>query len=474
MYLFLQAQIATFVVLGFSTHRPFLWNVLVGVFMTVIVPHSDRKIKFPSHGFDKPAIHLSMSTREKRYDVIVIGGGASGMMAAGRAAERGRSVLLLEKNTRPGKKLDTTGGGRCNITNAEFDVHVLLKHYGAAEQFLYSPFSQFGVRSTFDFFEGHGLPLVVEARKRVFPVTQKATDVTRTLKDYLIGHGVEISTGTTVKKIHAANGRITEVVTSRGTFAADNFILAVGGASHPETGSTGDGFDWLSTLGHTVIPPTPTLVPLRVRDAWVKKLAGITLPNMKITFFVDGKRMFAKKGRLLFTHFGLSGPLILNSAHLVRDLLSGGTVTCAIDAFPDTDFSALEKRIIATIDANKNKNFKNVINDVVPAGMGSAYISLLKLPDPGLKAHSLTKEDRKRFVHLLKAAPAAIESLMGYDRAIVSDGGIPLAEVDMRTMHSLKIPNLFLIGDVLHINRPSGGYSLQLCWTTGFVAGSNT
>jgi predicted Rossmann fold flavoprotein len=205
----------------------------------------------------------------------------------------------------------------------------------------------------------------------------------------------------------------------------------------------------------------------------VKKLAGLTLPDMKIVFFLDGKRAFAKKGRLLFTHFGLSGPLILNSAHLVHGLLSGGTVTCTIDAFPDTDFAELEQRVVATIDANKNKNFKNVVDDIVPGGMGGAYMSLFKLPDPKLKAHSLTKEDRKRFVHLLKELPAAIEGLMGYDRAIVSDGGVPLTEVDTRTMRSLKVPNLYLIGDVLHINRPSGGYSLQLCWTTGFVAGDN-
>ncbi len=408
-----------------------------------------------------------------KYDVIVIGGGAAGMFAAGIAAERGKSVLLIEKNAKLGKKLDTTGGGRCNITNAELDVRALLKNYGAAEQFLYSPFSQFGVQSTFDFFASRGLPLVIEARNRAFPVTQKATDVTKTLKTYLAEHGVEVLTGVTVEKLNATDGRITDVVSTKGMFTAESFVLATGGASHPETGSTGDGFNWLPALGHTVIPSTPTLVPLRVDDAWVKKLAGITLPDMKIVFFVDGKRAFARKGRLLFTHFGLSGPLILNCAHQVHDLLSGGTVTCAIDAFPDTDFAVLEKRVLAAIEASKNKDFKNVVDEIVPAGMSRAYTSLLNLPNPSLKAHSLTKEDRKRFVHLLKSAPATIEGLMGFDRAIVSDGGVPLTEVDTRTMRSLKISNLYLIGDVLHINRPSGGYSLQLCWSSGFVAGSS-
>ena len=414
-----------------------------------------------------------MVVRARKYDVIVIGGGASGMIAAGRAAERGKSVLLLEKNPILGKKLNETGGGRCNITNAEFDVHALLKNYGAAEQFLYSPFSQYGVQSTFDFFAARGLPLVVEARKRAFPVTKKASDVTQVLKKYLTGTGVEIQTKTTVRNLLSKDSRLTAVVTSKGTYEAENFILATGGASHPETGSTGEGFGWLPALGHTVIPSTPTLVPLRVRDQWTKKLSGITLPEMKITFFVDGKRAFAKKGRLLFTHFGLSGPLILNAAHLVHDLLSGGSVTCTIDLFPDTDFAELERRALAAIDVNKNKDFKNVIDEIVPAGMGRTCASLLNLPSTSLKAHSLSKEDRKRFVHLLKAIPATIEGLMGYDRAIVSDGGVPLTEVNTRTMRSLKVPNLYLIGDVLHINRPSGGYSLQLCWTTGFVAGNS-
>lgn len=414
-----------------------------------------------------------MQAGKKVYDVIVIGGGASGMMAAGRAAERGKSVLLLEKNTAVGKKLDITGGGRCNITNAEFDRHAFAKHYGAAEQFLYSPLSQFGVQDTFDFFTKRGLPLIVEARKRAFPQTQKSPDVTRLLKKYLTDSGVVVMTKASVKGLTIVGDRITEAKTTQGTFAGETFIISTGGVSHPETGSTGDGFKWLAELGHSVLASTPTIVPLKVKESWVKSLAGISLSFMKISFFTEGKRAFSKTGKILFTHFGLSGPLILNSASEVAELLKYNDVTATIDMYPDTDFAALERQIIAKIDANKNKDFKNVLAEVVPHGLAKSILELLALPDQNIKAHSVTKEERKRLVHILKGAPLTISGLMGFDRAVISDGGVPLTEVDTKAMRSLKIENLYLTGDVLHINRPSGGYSLQLAWTTGYVAGNS-
>ena len=413
-----------------------------------------------------------MRVRET-YDVIVIGGGASGMMAAGRAGERGRSVLLLEKNATLGRKLDISGGGRCNITNAELDKHAFAKHYGAAEDFLYSPLSKFGVQSTFDFFTARGLPLKVEARKRAFPATERAVDVTRVLKKYLADAEVEVATGSAVIALHARDGRIIEAVTSKKIYMAEHFIIATGGMSHPETGSTGEGFEWLRALGHTVHPASPSVVPLKVREGWAKSLAGVTLELMKITFYCEGKKAFSKKGRLLFTHFGLSGPLMLNSAREVGELLKEGDVTATLDLFPELDIAALEKKVLDAIDANKNKDLKNVLGGIVPKGMSKIVPEMLKLKEPTLKAHSFAKEDRRRFVHALKAMPLTITGLMGFDRAVISDGGVPLTEVDTRTMRSLIIGNLYLTGDILHINRPSGGYSLQLCWTTGFVAGNS-
>ncbi len=417
---------------------------------------------------------LYMSEIEKKFDLIVVGGGASGLMAAGRAAERGKRVLLLEKNKTVGKKLAISGGGRCNITNAEFDPRVLLRAYGKAEQFLYSLFAQFGVQETFSFFESRGLPLVVQARKRAFPMTEKAEDVVQVLKKYVHDGHVTIKTGSPVTRIHGTKEGITSVVSGKDTYHAQEYLFCTGSISHPETGSTDDGLAWLKELGHTVHTPTPTIVPLSVKEAWSKEIAGVSLSFMKITFFIEGRKAFSKTGKILFTHFGLSGPLILNCAHTVADLLQEGNVTVAIDVYPHTNLGLLEQRTVAVFDKNKNKELKNIIKDLVPEGMSIGLLKLLgEKIDVTKKVHSITKEERKHLVHTLKALPLTIEGLMGFDRAVIADGGVALEEINMRTMRSKVVPNLYVTGDLLHINRPSGGFSLQLCWSSGYVAGSH-
>lgn len=417
-----------------------------------------------------PAITM---TPPPLYDVIVIGGGASGMMAAGRAAARGKRVLLIEKNRKLGEKLRITGGGRCNITNAEEDTAVLLQKYGAADVFLHSPFSKFGVTDTFAFFESRGLSLKVEANKRAFPITERAQDVCALLETYMKEAGVEVRTGKAVTSIQSVRGHIESVTVGKEVLTAHSYILATGGVSHAETGSTGDGFGWLRKLGHTVTEPTPTIVPLKTKEAWSRKLSGITLKDIKITFFADGKRRFSKAGNVLLTHFGISGPLILNCAGMVADLLHEESVTARIDTYPHMDLGILDKHISTIFDEHKNKLLRNVFKDIAPTGTSDVLLSLVPSINPETKVHSVTKAERRMLAELLKALPLTVLGLMGLDRAVIADGGVDLVEIDTRTMRSRRCDNLFVTGDLLHIARPSGGYSLQLCWTTGFVAGES-
>ncbi len=410
----------------------------------------------------------------EKYDVIVVGGGPAGMMAAGRAAEYGRRVLLLEKNKRLGKKLELTGGGRCNITNAKFDVRDFLARFGDGAKFLFSPFSRFDVRATFDFFEALGLPLFVsEDRDRAFPKTENAADVTRVLKDYMAEHDVALRFGVDVKHLLVEDGAIVGVETNRGAFRGESVVLATGGASYTETGSTGAAFDWLKEVGHSVAEATPDIVPLKVKEPWVKELSGTSLEPMRITFAgADGAKV-VKQGKLLFTHFGISGPLILNSANEVKKLLKHGPVAATIDLFPGLETPEVGRRILEAFDANKNKIVRNVAKQLAPQGLAKALIANLDAETLEKKVNVVTREERGRIAQTMKGLALTVTGTMGYDWAVVCDGGIPMTEVDTRTMASRLHPNLFIVGDLLHLSRPSGGYSLQLCWTTGRVAGEN-
>jgi predicted Rossmann fold flavoprotein len=410
---------------------------------------------------------------DKIYDVIVVGGGPAGMMAAGTAAARGKSVLLIEKNNRLGEKLRITGGGRCNITNSNPHLSALLKYYGKAEKFLYSPFDIFGVTDTFEFFTKRGLPLKIEAENRVFPQSESAPDVERVMEEYCLEGGVVILSASPVERILVEGARVVGVVAGGKNYQAGSVVLATGGLSHPETGSTGDGFKWLRDLGHGIAEPTPSIVPIAVKESWVKELSGTSLEMMKVSFWVNGKKKLTKKGRLLFTHFGLSGPLILNSTKQISELLHQGRVLGTIDLYPEQDFHELEQELLELFDHNKNKTLKVMLKEFLPAGMATTVLSLLESELIEKRVHSVTKDERKAMIHLLKTLPFTVQGLMGYDRAVVADGGVPLEEVDMKTMRSKKCPNLYIVGDLLHVQRPSGGFSLQLCWTSGYVAGLN-
>ncbi len=404
-------------------------------------------------------------------DVVVIGGGPAGMMAAGRAAELGAKVVLLEKNEKPGKKLLITGGGRCNITNAEFDARRLSERYGKKGKALLSAFAQFDSQSTFDFFQSRGLELKIEAERRAFPTSEKAEDVWKCMLEYAKGSGVEVRCNSAVRGFSVQGGRIVGVRTANGEVSAKAFIVATGGASHPETGSTGDGFDWLSAVGHTVVRPSTALVPVAVKEKWVSELMGIAFSNAKLTVLQGGTKREERIGKVLFTHFGMSGPLVLNMSRGIGDLLEAGPVMLSVDLFPKLDPGALDALVLGVLEVNKNKLLKNATGELFPPRMTAPLLRQAGV-DGETPIYRLSKEQRLALVSALKGFTLSASHLLGEDKAVVTSGGAELKEVDFRTMRSKLHDNLYLIGDILDFDRPSGGFSLQLCWTTGWLAGT--
>ena len=400
------------------------------------------------------------------------------MMAAGRAAELGAKVILIEKNESLGKKLLITGGGRCNLTNAEFDTRKFLEKFKAGGKFLFSAFSQFGVKDSLKFFHNLGVETKIENEQRVFPASDSVKTVFDALLKYLKKNKVEIILNSTVSGILISKenkNKISGIKLKDGKeILARRVIIATGGTSRPETGSTGDGFAWLRKIGHTVIESAPSLVPIAVKDDWVKKLAGLSFVNVKITTFQNGAKQETDKGKIIFTHFGLSGPAILNMSKGIGELLKYGEVIISLDLFPSEDHGALNLKLQELFKENHNKKFKNTLNALAPlaAGLVSAIVELSKI-NPDTECNSITREERLALVDILKNIPIRADKLLGAEKAIVSSGGVSLDEVDFKTMSSRLFPNLYLVGDILNIDRPSGGYSLQLCWTTGFVAGSS-
>ncbi len=410
------------------------------------------------------------------FDTIIIGGGPAGLMAAGRIAELRPEarVLVLEKNKELGRKLSITGGGRCNVTNATLDTKKMLANYGEAEKFLHSAFDQFGVQDTFDFFEKMGLPLVIQDHKRAFPKTERAEDVTKVMTKYASRGGIIFRMSSAVTKINHENGLIASVETKKGeSYSADSYILATGGLSHPETGSTGDGFVWLEGLGHSVRQPTPTLVPWKVSDSWIHAHSGTAIDDVKITVHVDGVKYFTCTGRVLCTHEGLSGPTILNHSAKLQDALQSGSITAHIDLYPTKNHKEVDEHILRVFDSNKNRKLKNVLPEILRVHTGELILQKHLPCDLEQPVNAVSKDYRKALTQLLKQLPIFVYGLQGYDKSIVADGGIPLTEIDTKTMRSRKVENLFITGDLLDIRRPSGGFSLQLCWTTGFVAGTH-
>lgn len=414
------------------------------------------------------------ATKDIVWDLVVIGGGPAGMMSAGRAGELGAKVLLIEKNDSLGKKLLITGGGRCNVTNGQLDIRAFLAKFKEADKFLFSAFSQWSSGDTLDFFHGRNMETKEENDLRIFPKSNSSKSVWDVVVAYIKESNVTILSNSPVKKIIKQENKIECVELQNGEkIFANKFILATGGMSRPETGSTGDGFTWLSALGHSISGPSSALVPLSIKDEWVKRLQGVALSEVKITTLQNAVKQDVKKGKVLFTHFGLSGPTILNMSHDIGELLKYGEVAISLDVLPTYDYATLNIKLQEIFKVESNKKFKNALTKLLPSALVPIIVELSGI-DPDTFCHSVSREERLKLVQLLKDIRMTVKGLLGTDKAVVTSGGVNLSEIDFKTMQSRLIPNLYVVGDLLDINRPSGGYSLQICWTTGFVAGSNS
>ncbi|MFT4144065.1 MAG: NAD(P)/FAD-dependent oxidoreductase [Mobilitalea sp.] len=406
--------------------------------------------------------------------IYVVGGGAAGMLAAIFAARNGHKVVLFEKNDRLGKKLFITGKGRCNVTNA-CDRDEFFEQIISNPKFFFRAYHSFSNFDTMDFFEQLGLPLKTERGNRVFPLSDKSSDVIAVLRRELERQDVEIKYQT----------EVSEVVTREGSFygiklkgkkeilTADSIIITTGGLSYPLTGSTGDGFEFAKSMGHTITQLSPSLVPIHVKESFVKELMGLSLKNVEVTISAGQKVIFKEFGELLFTHFGVSGPIILSaSSYILPYLNKQETLQISIDLKPALTTEQLDVRILRDFEEYKNKQFKNSLDQLLPNKLIDVIIRLSCI-DSEKKVNSITKEERLALVNLLKNFKLQITRLSDYSQAVVTKGGIQVKEVNPSTMESKLISNVYFAGEVLDLDALTGGFNLQIAWSTAYLAGNS-
>lgn len=404
--------------------------------------------------------------------VIVVGAGAAGMMAAYFAAKNKNKVTLIEKNEKTGKKIYITGKGRCNITNA-CDVEDLFANVMSNKKFLYSAFYGFTNSDVIDFFENHGIKTKIERGNRVFPVSDHSSDVISALERALKEQNVDILLNTCVEKIECEDSQVTGVVLCGGRkIEADSVIVATGGMSYQATGSTGDGYRFAEESGHKVTECTPSLVPFNAQEEWVAKLQGLSLKNVLVTIYDGRKKLYEDFGEMLFTHFGVSGPLILSASAAIKQNTIKKPLQMFIDLKPALSYEALDKRILREFDDAKNKQFKNSINKLLPSKMIPVIIGLSGI-DPDKKVNEISKGEREGLVNLLKKLPVTLNGTRQWNEAIVTKGGISTKDINPSTMESKIIKNLYFAGEVLDLDALTGGYNLQIAWSTGALAGKS-
>lgn len=406
------------------------------------------------------------------HQLIVIGGGPAGLMAAGQAAIAGAKVLLLEKMDQAGTKLRITGKGRCNLTNTAGQEE-FITHFGREGQFLRQAFARFFNQDLLDFFASIGIKTRTERGGRIFPVSEDAGDVTDKLVQWAVQQGVIFQTNNPIKSISVENNHACGVVSQDNQFIAGNaVILATGGASFSRTGSSGDGYRMAAELGHTIIPIRPALVPLKISGDTCQHLQGLTLRNVKTTILIDGKPAFEDFGEMLFTHFGISGPIILTmSGRIVNALHARQQVQISIDLKPGLDEKQLNARLLREIDTHGKQYYRTMLKNLLPQKMIAVMVDLSAIP-ADKPCHQITSQERAGLLRLLKDFRLTISGHLDLDAAMVTAGGISLKEVDPRTMESRLVKGLYFAGEVLDLAADTGGYNLQAAFSTGWLAGN--
>lgn len=414
----------------------------------------------------------SLQNRKNMNRVIVIGGGAAGMMAAWAAAAGGSRVLLLEKNEKTGKKIYITGKGRCNFTNA-CPMDEMMGRVLRNGRFLYSAFAAFSNQDMADFLTQNGCPVCTERGGRMFPASEKASDVTAALMRALHRAGVDIRLHTEVHQILTEDGSVAGVQINREKIPANAVIIATGGLSYPLTGSTGDGYRFARETGHSVTECLPSLVSFRCAEDWVRDLEGLSLKNISIDIRDGRKKIFSEFGEMLFTHFGVSGPVILSASSAAAERLQkAGKLNLWIDCKPALTEEQLDARILRDFSAETRKQFKNALGGLLPARMTGVMVRLSGI-DPEKTVNNVTREERLRLVRLLKALPLTVTGTGGFSEAVITRGGVSVKDVNPSTMESRRIAGLYFAGEVLDVDALTGGYNLQIAWSTGVLAGKS-
>lgn len=404
--------------------------------------------------------------------VIIAGGGAAGMMAAITAARNGKKVLLIEKNEKLGRKLFITGKGRCNITNST-DIKDLFSAVVSNPKFLYSSFYSLTNDQVIEFFEDLGVKTKVERGGRVFPESDHSSDVIRALEQEMKRLGVEVCLKSEVKEILIEDENAGGVILSSGKkLYSDAVIIATGGISYPSTGSTGDGYRFARACGHKVTELSPSLVPMEVKEWYAKELMGLSLRNIEIRITAGKKKLYEEFGEMLFTHYGVTGPVILSASSIVGRRLNEQELTLHIDLKPALTEEQLDKRVLREFKANHNRQFKNAVDSLFPAKLKPVIVELSGIPVEK-KVNEITKEERLHFVHLIKDFTMTLTGLRGYSEAIITKGGVSVKEIDPGTMVSKLVKSLYFAGEVLDLDAVTGGYNLQIAWSTGYLAGLN-